>query len=222
MNRLLLTTAALTCAAAAGHIATLRRQLRTAQRAAATDSLTGLANRTGLERGFAELVVAADDQRIGLLLIDLDGFKRINDTYGHDAGDEVLVAVARRVGRHGFAARLGGDEFVVALRIPQGQDAEHELACRAFGIECAIETPLAVGDVIFRPSVSIGYAHATAAQANLSELLAESDAAMYRAKGAAGAVRGYLAPLDGPPDRAARPPVRTRDRHGVDREGTRL
>src|SRR5262249_22976644 len=85
------------------------------ERAAHTDRLTGLPNRAGLETELARL--ADQGARYGLLMVDLNGFKLVNDMFGHAAGDAVLAAVGARLAEltrdGGFAARLGGDEFVL-------------------------------------------------------------------------------------------------------------
>lgn len=141
-----------------------------------SDALTGLANRTAL---YAHLE-AARDKPISLLLLDLDGFKPINDRYGHDAGDRVLVEVAARLKsaapQSEMVARLGGDEFVIV--IPSGDDAQ-ALAER---ILAAVEEPvLAVSGA--RVGASIGIAQGIVASAG-SELLRRADGAMYAAKAA--------------------------------------
>ena len=89
-------------------------------RLAATDSLTGLANRRRFDEALAEAHCASASQPVALLLIDADHFKRYNDIYGHAAGDQVLKAVARILQRHapgtgGLACRIGGEEFAIIL-----------------------------------------------------------------------------------------------------------
>jgi diguanylate cyclase (GGDEF)-like protein len=91
--------------------------LETLRRQATKDPLTGLANRRELDRRLAEMGERPEPQAV--LLLDLDGFKSVNDTYGHAAGDDLLVQIARRIEGtiqgHGLVARYGGDEFVVLL-----------------------------------------------------------------------------------------------------------
>src|SRR5690606_34393621 len=86
---------------------------------AVTDPLTGLANRSLLMERLAAALAVPDGPPVGVLLLDLDGFKEVNDTHGHAAGDRVLVAVAQRLRacmRAGdTAGRLGGDEFLAVL-----------------------------------------------------------------------------------------------------------
>jgi diguanylate cyclase (GGDEF)-like protein len=152
---------------------------------ASHDGLTSLANRTHL---LVQLEAALDrrspvegEPHLAVLYLDLDGFKRINDTFGHAAGDELLVAVAdrlRRVVRPGdTVARLGGDEFVVvADRVARSQDAE-EIARR---IRDAISQPVLIAGRRLAVTTSIGIAFG--AEQRASELLNQADVALYRAK----------------------------------------
>jgi diguanylate cyclase (GGDEF)-like protein len=152
------------------------------------DPLTGLRNR----RAFAQdlLVQLGRCQRYGeeaaLLMLDLDGFKAMNDRHGHTAGDDVLKAVANtlmgQVRSSDIVARLGGDEFAVLLAhvTPEHATAvaEHVRAAIA-----AIAVP--VGTATLRPAVSIGVAPITETTRSDEEVLATADSAMYRAKRAA-------------------------------------
>ncbi|WP_305783000.1 putative bifunctional diguanylate cyclase/phosphodiesterase [Symbioplanes lichenis] len=138
---------------------------------AAHDALTGLANRAKLT---AEL---AEDPVTALLLVDLDGFKAVNDTFGHAAGDELLVTVAQRLkaaaGDKALPARLGGDEFAVLMRHGDVEDAR--LLARGILDRLAEPgLPAAVG-------ASIGIA-ATVEAGDRDQLLHEADMAMYEAK----------------------------------------
>ncbi len=141
------------------------------------DSLTELPNRAALLRHLE----AYDDARIAVLFVDLDGFKSINDTLGHAAGDKVLVATAERLRRAmrpgDTVGRLGGDEFViVASGVERASDAM-EIANR---IRAAVARPLPLAGRIVRLTASIGIAMGSEDRA--SALLADADAAMYRAK----------------------------------------
>jgi len=106
---------------------------------AAHDVLTGLPNRARFQEALGQnwRDAAARGTRVGLLLLDLDGFKAVNDARGHDAGDALLCDVARRLraefGGHGLVARLGGDEFAVLLPGVAGEAALREAADRAVG-----------------------------------------------------------------------------------------
>ena len=141
------------------------------------DALTGLANRALLEKRIAEL---APDAPVSVLLVDLDGFKPINDEHGHHAGDQVLITVAQRLrsltGATGLPARLGGDEFAVLLP-GAGAEAAGELSGR---LAAALSEPVRVPAGHVSVGASIGSATGPAARAG--DLLREADAAMYRTK----------------------------------------
>jgi diguanylate cyclase (GGDEF)-like protein len=168
-----------------------------AEQQARTDDLTGLRNR----RDFAErlerhLTRAAYDQRpIGLLLIDIDFFKQINDWHGHGAGDQLLTAFAGRLRESTRAddlvARWGGEEFVVLLT---DLGSGNVLAERAEQIRKAIaSTPFIVAGQAIGVRVSIGAARSSVALATSDALLAAADGAMYEAK-RAGRDRVSVAP----------------------------
>jgi diguanylate cyclase (GGDEF)-like protein len=178
----------------------VRAQLAAATRAAGVDPLTGVANRSGLAAEVAGLPPAP--AWLGVVLVDLDGFKPVNDTYGHAAGDAVLVEAAGRLAGVGPTARLGGDEFAVLLGgLPADELASrYALAAaeRAFG---ALAVPYEVAGVgQLRVGASVGAA-ATPAGRSVAEALpaalAAADLAMYGAKRAGGGVR--LAPSVGEP-----------------------
>ncbi|MFF0658656.1 GGDEF domain-containing protein [Micromonospora tulbaghiae] len=102
-----------------------RYELAALQRATLRDPLTGLANRAGLAAGWEQLAAL----RPWVVVVDLDGFKPVNDTHGHAAGDHVLTAVAHRLRTvHGVAARLGGDEFAALLLNTDPAAAARQLA----------------------------------------------------------------------------------------------
>ncbi len=147
------------------------------------DPLTGLANRADLiER--IEGALARSERRhetVGVLYIDLDGFKPINDRHGHRTGDEVLRIVAERLTGQSRAsdivARLGGDEFVVVVEVADGGHIT-DLAARIQGV---VAQPIDIGGVAIRVEASIGMATATRRE-QVDSLLARADAAMYAAK----------------------------------------
>jgi diguanylate cyclase (GGDEF)-like protein len=149
----------------------VRYELAALQRAALRDGLTGLANRAGLAAGWHQLA----SLRPWVAVIDLDGFKPVNDTHGHAAGDHVLITVAGRLRYvHGIAARLGGDEFALLLLDPNPAAAAGQLAA---AIAAAIRLPSGVAVSV---TASIGLA--PTGPAGLAAALADADAAMYRAK----------------------------------------
>jgi diguanylate cyclase (GGDEF)-like protein len=147
------------------------------------DGLTGLANRA-LLRDHLEQALSRARRGIPLavLLIDLDGFKQINDVHGHAAGDHVLVTVAQRLhaGVRGSdtAARLGGDEFAVVL---DGMDADWDARAVAERLLASVTAPVRMGDVELHPGASIGVT-IWQGQSDVDTLLQEADVAMYAAK----------------------------------------
>ncbi|RZF63098.1 diguanylate cyclase [Sphingomonas populi] len=154
-----------------------------------SDSLTGLSNRRYFEQRSAQIITAAqgDGRGIAILMVDVDHFKQINDTYGHPVGDEVLKAVAARcqeaLREHDLIARFGGEEFVVLLAT-SGNDEAGMVAERLR--QAIARVPIAVGDVDITVSVSIGAATRDALDGNdrnvLQMLVARADSALYDAK----------------------------------------
>ncbi len=163
------------------------------------DDLTGLANRAMLESRLA--MALQRSERIGsvlaLLYIDLDGFKRINDQYGHDAGDTVLKAVALRLQQalraYDTPARLGGDEFAALL---EDIATPRDVATIAQKLLAAITAPIPYyrNQLHIGASVGIVCSNAPVSQA---EMLHHADAAMYRAKREGGGYRFYSPELHG-------------------------
>ncbi len=167
------------------HDVTTQRDLETQLRHDAShDALTGLMNRKAFgdasERACAR--AARQGRTVGMLYIDLDGFKQINDTFGHDAGDRVLIEAGRRLRTcltdGETLARLGGDEFAVLVDAVSGNRAI-ELA------ECILST---IGEPIeglpndARVGASIGIALRSSDGIEISTLMQDADAAMYAAK----------------------------------------
>jgi diguanylate cyclase (GGDEF)-like protein len=165
----------------------LREREAHALRLADRDGLTGLYNR----RRMSELVAAAvaDAERgghqLGILFVDLDGFKRINDHYGHAAGDELLTTVAGRISTRArtggdVVCRYGGDEFLVLLpRIPNREAALEVAATLAARV--ALPCPVA-GDEL-RVTAAIGVSVFPQDGRTAAQLLVRADAEMYRVKG---------------------------------------
>ncbi len=148
------------------------------------DPLTGLANRALLEERLRAALArdARNGGQTGLLFLDLDGFKAINDRHGHAVGDDVLVAVASRL-RHlvrpsDTVARLGGDEFVVLV---EGVSDEG-LTPLVQRLQAAVEEPVAVGEELLTVGVSIGRAVSAGGVAEPNMLLAAADRSMYEIK----------------------------------------
>jgi diguanylate cyclase (GGDEF)-like protein len=158
---------------------------------ASTDPLTGLANRQALYTEGPVLLADKRSQRRALLLLDLDKFKEVNDSLGHDAGDRLLVEVAARL-RDGvrdgdLLARLGGDEFAVLL-----QDAGHEEATAvAVKLQAALAERFVLNGMALHSAVSVGIALFPAAGHDLSALLRKADIALYKAKTASDGIHVY-------------------------------
>lgn len=172
-----------------------RRQEARLRHQATHDSLTGLANRALLYETIERELAALDPDRgeLALLLLDLDRFKEVNDTLGHDVGDRLLQTAALRIrdhlGPHELAARLGGDEFAVLVRPPGTAERAIELAHRL--VE-TIQQPFHIAeDVTVEVDASVGVALAPRHARELAELVRCADVAMYTAKRDTGPVRLY-------------------------------
>lgn len=154
---------------------------------AVTDDLTGLANnrafRDSMDREAARAARFGHD--VSLLMIDIDDFKQVNDTYGHPQGDSVLKAIGRVLSSESrgidVAARYGGEEFAVAVPETSSQGAI-ELGERIRGRIEALSIPLVDGGGKIRVTASLGMATMPGAVANARELIADADAALYEAK----------------------------------------
>ena len=148
------------------------------------DPLTGLPNRVLLEDRLQQACARLHDsaEAVSLLFIDLDGFKSVNDTFGHTIGDQVLIEVARRLRRIvrsvDTVARLGGDEFVAFCEaLP-----EREVREVVQRLHDAIGIPLMINGDAIRVGASIGVEATRDPQATFDDLLARADQAMYREK----------------------------------------
>ncbi|GHE50002.1 GGDEF domain-containing protein [Streptomyces longispororuber] len=168
---------------------TERRLLHLRLRYEAThDALTGLPNRTLFFERLEKALAAGKGARFGLCYLDLDGFKAINDSLGHAAGDRLLVEVADRLQACATApgemvARLGGDEFVALTTGPDTERGVDELAGR---IMHALATPISVDGRELTVRGSIGIVEGPAADRGAAEVLRSADITMYRAKHAGG------------------------------------
>ncbi|MEU1602135.1 putative bifunctional diguanylate cyclase/phosphodiesterase [Micromonospora matsumotoense] len=165
------------------------------------DPLTGLPNRTlffeTLGQVFAD---AGPEQRIGICFLDLDGFKAVNDSLGHDLGDRLLITIARRlsdcvIGQGHLVARMGGDEFVILVNGGEGIDDAVGVAELALA---AVAAPVLVGDHQLAVSASVGVVECPASETSVSELMKAADTTLYWAKAEG---RGRWAVYD--PERSA-------------------
>ena len=189
---------------AIGHMSDLSRKVKTyailLQHEAFHDSLTSLPNRAlfydRLEHAMAR--VTRGTSSIGLLFLDLDGFKQINDRHGHVTGDQLLTAVAERIRSNlrlgDTVARLGGDEFVILLEDLIDLNAAEQAAKR---LSCQLELPFLIQGNEVSISASIGIAFRAAGEPLSEDLLLDADRAMYRAK-AAGKARCQVAQSNQP------------------------
>lgn len=149
------------------------------------DPLTGLPNRTLLLDRLTHMLRGLDrsDTSVGLLFIDIDRFKVVNDSLGHPAGDHMLLAMASRLQTtlrtSDTLARFGGDEFVILCEGLNGEDEAIAIAAR---IRDAMQQPLSWGKGELVVTLSIGIAMASSSLVSAESLLRDADAAMYRAK----------------------------------------
>jgi diguanylate cyclase (GGDEF)-like protein len=152
---------------------------------ALTDDLTGLPNRRCFQSLLADRITAATetDESFALGLIDLDGFKPINDLHGHPVGDDILRQVAERLAKamngRGSAARIGGDEFAILCN---GVGARDEAVALGKEIQAIFAIPFDVSPLGVRLSCACGFALFPSTAAEPDELVRLADAALYRAK----------------------------------------
>jgi diguanylate cyclase (GGDEF)-like protein/PAS domain S-box-containing protein len=149
------------------------------------DPLTGLLNRAGFEKYLVQKVRQGAGRTCGLLYIDLDHFKPINDCFGHAAGDEVLREFAARLRRTvrptDAVARLGGDEFAVV--VPGLHESEDGARVARKVVELA-QVPFKVGQQVLLLSASVGFAFNAEAEDGWEGLVQRADALLYKAKAA--------------------------------------
>ncbi|GAY24644.1 hypothetical protein SFOMI_5229 [Sphingobium fuliginis] len=163
------------------------------------DPLTGLSNRLALrEAFFASLETSRrSGDQLAIHYLDLDGFKAVNDAYGHPAGDQLLVEVARRliatVRTDDVVSRLGGDEFILVQSHVQHQDQAELLARRVIR---QLSEPYMIAGVEMRVSVSVGISMAPQFGLDLERLIGCADAALYRSKARGKAQVHFCGPED--------------------------
>jgi diguanylate cyclase (GGDEF)-like protein len=147
------------------------------------DPLTGAANRLLLKKKF-DMLKVNNVPSIALLFIDMNGFKQVNDTYGHEVGDNLLEMVVSRINGvlrgSDLLCRLGGDEFVILL-----SNIDHHVPENiSERIQAALDHPMAMNEQLIEISASIGWSYASdVAHADLDQMIKEADRAMYHAKG---------------------------------------
>jgi two-component system cell cycle response regulator len=164
----------------------LRQNVHMSVEMAMTDQLTGLYNRRYMARHLETLLSgpATSGKTLAFLVMDVDHFKRVNDTHGHDVGDEVLREFARRISDnirgHDLACRFGGEEFVVIMPETDVQMAYNVAERLRAGVEC---TPFPISrGADLHITVSIGIAGTEGADDTADALLRRADQALYRAK----------------------------------------
>ncbi|WP_349360731.1 EAL domain-containing protein [Stappia sp.] len=147
------------------------------------DALTGIANRKGFDGYLEAMEGSPNADALLYLLIDLDGFKPINDSHGHEAGDVALRTIARRlqklVRRNDIVARIGGDEFGILVDTSDGAPDAETLAQRLLA---AIESPISHNGRTLSVGASIGLVRRQDVEGDMSAFLAAADQAMYAAK----------------------------------------
>ncbi|MEP7043561.1 MAG: diguanylate cyclase [Dokdonella sp.] len=163
----------------------LRQTNAALKRVAYVDALTGLPNRAMFEQALLKIgdEKSAAQSRACLLYLDIDGFKSVNDTFGHAAGDALLGAVGTRLrawqSQRGFAARIGGDEFVLLLApFGEADDARALVA----DLQATLDAPIGVNGRSLHPGISIGYAVYPDMATDVDQLIELADHAMYAAK----------------------------------------
>lgn len=171
------------------HAIERKRVERELERLAKYDPLTGLCNRVVFRDQLAQALRrgAGGEEMVALLYLDLDGFKEVNDQFGHAVGDRLLAAVAERLidvlRRTDAVARLGGDEFTIVL---ENLAREGDAIRVADKLIARIAEPFDLAGREIRVRASVGVAIATPATTCAESLLEQADAAMYRAKGDGG------------------------------------
>lgn len=147
------------------------------------DTLTNLPNRAEFERYISESIKKKSQQKLIILFIDLDRFKVINDTLGHDIGDEMLIVLGKRIarilGEKNLLARIGGDEFVAIIETKKDMEMIDVLVAE---IASVIREPIHIREYSLNTTASIGIAKYPEDGVDKNTLLKHADSAMYHAK----------------------------------------
>lgn len=165
----------------------LHQQFKEIQTMAYQDALTGLAGRAYFETAFAEStqICTEADKVAAMVIIDIDNFKQLNDSYGHDVGDHLLVETAERLQEfikpQDFAFRFGGDEFVLILNKFNASTSQGVIESLVNQLLMFISKPCHLGEVIYNPQFSIGL-YQFDQQAVQQEAFKKADIALYTAK----------------------------------------
>lgn len=152
---------------------------------AMTDPLTGLASRAAIDHRIEQLALlpSANKNDLAILFIDLNGFKKVNDQWGHLVGDDVLTTVAQRLAKVArttdLIARFGGDEFIV---LAEGVTERESLAPLIGRLRQAAEEPIEVAGKTLQISASIGLALSSEGIQSVYDLISEADRRMYAEK----------------------------------------
>jgi len=189
-----------------------------AWRVARTDWLSHLPNRRALIEELERVSLRAASDIQSVVFIDLDGFKDVNDIYGHDVGDELIITIARTldsmVPEGGMLARMGGDEFAMTIG---GANAEAQAAAFAGDVLKYLNTAIRLGERTIHIGASIGIASCTPVECNSTELFRRADIAMYHAKSSGkGRITYYDAALNS--ERERQLTIESEIRAGLDRE----
>ena len=164
------------------------------------DALTDLPNRTLLMDRINRIMINSDREpcNMALLFFDLDGFKLINDQYGHNVGDDILKEVAKRllglVRQSDIVARLGGDEFIVVLNNPKGIE---KITSIATSVVSSINEPMEIHGEVLHVGASVGIAMFPADAGTSADLIKNADTAMYVAKDSGRNKISFYAPENG-------------------------
>ena len=185
---------------------------------ARTDWLSHLPNRRALIEALDRVSLRGDIDVKSVVFIDLDGFKDVNDIYGHSVGDDLIVAIAKtlseRVPPGGMLARMGGDEFAMTIG---GDKAETQATAFAVSVLDSLSTPIQLGERTIHIGASIGIASGTLIECTSSELFRRADIAMYHAKmSGKGRITHYDAELNSARERKLA--IENQIRNGLERD----